>query len=82
MSLWCTYLKEHEIEDILLVFYYYTEYIEKKCQRISRQLKRDYTGNVTIMDMKGLSLRTHLHPKAITIFKVVLLLLISSRPLY
>lgn len=53
-----------------MVFYYYTEYMERKCKQISRQLKRDYTGNVTLMDMKGLSLCTHLHPKAIAIFKV------------
>ena len=71
IPIWCTYLKEYEIEDILLVFYYYTEYIEKKCQNISKHLGRDYTGNVTIMDMEGLSLRTHFHPKAITIFRVI-----------
>ena len=53
-----------------MVFYYYTEYIERKCMHISRQLNRDYTGNVTLMDMEGLSLCTHLHPKAIAIFKV------------
>ncbi|KNB45303.1 hypothetical protein JH06_2019 [Blastocystis sp. subtype 4] len=73
IPIWCTYLKEYEIEDILLVFYYYTEYIEKKCQNISKHLGRDYTGNVTIMDMEGLSLRTHFHPKAITIFRTIVL---------
>ncbi|KAK8826508.1 hypothetical protein WA538_005971, partial [Blastocystis sp. DL] len=69
----CDILKEYEIEDILMVFYYYTEYIERKCMHISRQLNRDYTGNVTLMDMEGLSLCTHLHPKAIAIFKTLVL---------
>ena len=65
-----------------MVFYYYTEYIERKCSQISRQRKRDYTGNVTLMDMKGLSLCTHLHPKAIAIFKVGVDVPWKSRHLY
>lgn len=62
------------MEDILLVFHYYTEHIEQKCNKISRELHRDYTGNVTIMDMKGLSLRKHFDPKAIDIFKSIVLI--------
>lgn len=54
----------------MLTYYYYTEYMERKAASISRELNRDYTGNVTIMDMKGLTLRKHLHPKALSIFKV------------
>ena len=56
------------------MFHYYTEFVEQKCQRVSRELHRDYTGNVTIMDMKGLSLRNHFDPKAIDIFKAIVLI--------
>ena len=62
--------QEYGADDILRVFHYYTEYIEQKCAAISQQLGRQYTGNVTLMDMEGLSLRKHLHPKAILLFKV------------
>ncbi|KAM7459033.1 hypothetical protein BLSTO_00203 [Blastocystis sp. subtype 1] len=70
----CSILEEHSMEDILLVFHYYTEHVEQKCHKISRELHRDYTGNVTIMDMKGLSLRKHFDPKAIDIFKSIVLI--------